>query len=167
MIETVIRLILTHVPLVCFVLAIGLAWLTSSGAASTADHYLRWLLLLSVGVDGLWAGLFHLFAPETAASFIGWQDSPFQFEIGVADFALGVTAIASFWRSLDFRAAVVVFASIFFAGVVYGHIHEALAAGNYAPGNVGVMLAITILRPVLLVGLLWAAMRDRNDSGAA
>jgi hypothetical protein len=166
-IETVIRLILTHVPLLLFVLAIGLGWLNRRGAPSKADHYLRWILLLSIGVDSLWAGLYHVFAPETAAAFIGWQVSPFQFEIGVADIALGVTAVVSFWRSLDFRAAVVVYASIFFAGVVYGHIHDAFVAGNFAPGNVGVMLMLSILRPILLVGLLWAAMRDRQQGGAS
>jgi hypothetical protein len=167
MIETAIRQLLTHVPLVMFLLALVIAWFTSRRARSKADHYLRWLLLLAVGVDGLWAGLYHILAPETAASFIGWQVSPFQFEIGVADTALGITAVVSFWRSLDFRAAVVVFASLFYAGVVYGHIHDAAVAQNFAPGNVGIMLVISILRPLLLAWLLWQAVRDRKSQGIA
>jgi hypothetical protein len=45
----------------------------------------------------LWAGLFHVFFPHVAAASIGWEVSPFQFEVGVADIAIGLTAIASFW----------------------------------------------------------------------
>ncbi len=42
-------------------------------------HFLAWLLLLPIGVGGLWSGFFHIAYPEVAARFIGWQDSPFQF----------------------------------------------------------------------------------------
>ncbi len=160
MFEDIIRVVLTNVPLFLFVTALLLAALTSRQAASKADHFLRWVLLLPVGADALWAGLYHVFAPETAADFIGWQVSPFQFEVGVTDIALGITAIASFWRSLDFRAAVVVYAAIFYVGVVYGHINDALSTGNYAAGNIGILLVLSIIRPLLLVALLWAATRD-------
>ena len=100
MLEDLLRVILTNVPLFLFVTALLLAALTSRQALSKADHFLRWILLLPVGADALWAGLYHVLAPETAADFIGWEVSPFQFEVGIADIALGVTAVVSFWRSL-------------------------------------------------------------------
>ncbi len=161
MLESFIRVVLTNVPLFLFVSALLLAALTSGSAPSKADHFLRWLLLLPVGADALWAGLYHVLAPETAADFIGWEVSPFQFEIGVADIALGVTAVVAFWHSLDFRAAVVIYAAIFYVGVVYGHINDALSTGNYAAGNIGILLVLSIIRPLLLVALLWMGMRDR------
>lgn len=166
MLKDIFRVILTNFPLFLFVMALLLAALTSGPAHSKADHFLRWILLLAVGTDALWAGLYHVLAPETAADFIGWEASPFQFEVGVADVALGVTAIVSFWRSLDFRVAVVVYAAIFYVGVVYGHINDALADGNYAPGNIGILLVLSIVRPLLLVALLWAASRDKSAAGA-
>lgn len=155
-IADLIRFVLTHVPLLCFVAALLLAW---RGQGPVAERFLSWLLLLAVGVDALWAGLFHVFAPHLAASFIGWQVSPFQFEIGIADIALGIVGVMAFRSSLDFKRAVVVYAVVFYVGVAIGHIRDIVTAGNLAPGNAGVLLALTFLRPVLLVWLLLAAGR--------
>lgn len=158
-----IRFVLTHIPLIACCGALILAY---RGQGPAAERYLSWLLLLAVGVDGLWAGLFHVFAPQTAARFIGWQVSPFQFEIGVADIALGVTAILAFRASLGFKSAVVCYAVIFYVGVAIGHIREIVTVGNFAPGNGGVLLVLTFIRPVALVGLLIAARRKAAGQGS-
>jgi uncharacterized membrane protein len=165
MIAETVRFVLTHVPLIMFVLAVLIAAITARQATAKAEHWLGWLLLLPVGADALWAGLFHVLMPHTAASFIGWQVSPFQFEVGVADIALGVAAIVVFWRPLEFKAGVVVYAVIFYVGVVYGHIHEAVAANNFAAGNVGTLLVLSIVRPILLTALLIAASRRAQSFG--
>jgi hypothetical protein len=81
------------------------------GHEPIAERFLSWILLLPIGVTGLWAGLFHVFLPGTAAAPIGWEVSPFQFEVGMADLAIGVTACISFWRDLSFKAAAVSAAS--------------------------------------------------------
>ena len=154
MIGEAIRAILTNLPLILFVLALLVP--TLRGPRS-ADAYLSWLLLLSVGIDGLWAGLFHVFMPHVAAHFIGWEVSPFQFEMGVTDIAFGLTAIAAFRRSLNFKAAMVTFISLLYAGLAIGHIRQIAETGNFAPGNGGVLLALTIVKPVLLVWLLMVA----------
>lgn len=159
-----IRFVLTHIPLIAFGAALILAY-RSQGPA--AERYLSWLLLLAVGLDGLWAGLFHVFAPETAARFIGWQVSPFQFEVGIADIALGITAVLAFRSSLGFKSAVVCYASLFYIGVAIGHVREIVTAGNFAPGNGGVLLVLTLIRPVALVGLLIAARRSAARRGSA
>jgi len=41
-----------------------------SASARAAERYISWLLLLAVGCEMVWAGFFHVFFPETAASFI-------------------------------------------------------------------------------------------------
>jgi hypothetical protein len=99
---------------------------------------LSWILLLPIGVTGLWAGAFHVFLPATAAALIGWQVSPFQFEVGMADLAIGATACIAFWRDLSFKAGAVCAASIFLLGDAVGHVREMVMARNFAPGNAGV-----------------------------
>lgn len=82
MIADFIRLVLTNIPLVGFLLALLMPTLLPNRHVGRAEHYLAWLLLLSIGFTSLRAGLYHIFAPLTAAAFIGWQVSPFQFEMG-------------------------------------------------------------------------------------
>ena len=43
-----------------------------------------WLMLLFVGVSGLYTGILHLAWPAQAAASIGWATSPFQWEVGMA-----------------------------------------------------------------------------------
>ncbi|MFC3691089.1 DUF6790 family protein [Chenggangzhangella methanolivorans] len=162
MIADAIRLALSNVPLLMFVAAIVLA-LARRGPGSTAERLLAWLLLLAVGIDSLWAGVFHVFFPEVARAAIGWGASPFQYEIGVADIALGVVAIASFWRSPPFKSAVALYAIVFYVGVIVGHIREAVTHDDFAPDNFGLLLALTALRAILLVGLL-LAVRTRPSA---
>jgi hypothetical protein len=90
---------------------------------------------------------------------IGWQISPFQFEVGVADLAIGATAVVSFWCSLPFKAAGVCTASIFLLGDAVGHLHQMLEAGNFAPGNAGVPFFMDVICPMLSIVLLAAAWR--------
>jgi len=79
-----------------------LLWSRSSWACQdmvedfSAERLLSWILLLPIGVTGLWAGVTHVAFPTLAASYIGWETSPFQFEVGMADLAIGVTAVISF-----------------------------------------------------------------------
>jgi hypothetical protein len=120
-----------------------------------------WILLLPVGVTGLWAALFRLFFPGVAAADIGWQASPFQFEVGMAYLAIGATACLSFWRNLDFKAAAVMASSIFLLGDAVGHVKQMLVAGNFAPGNAGVPFYSDVALPALMIGLLMIARRSR------
>ena len=95
MIASIVRFVLHNLPAILFVPAIVIA-LTRGGSGSFPERMLSWLLLLPIGLTGLWARHFpHLF-PATAAALIGWQVSPFQFEVGMADLAIGATARMSF-----------------------------------------------------------------------
>ncbi|MGV6875292.1 DUF6790 family protein [Pseudochelatococcus sp. B33] len=166
MIAEAIRLFLTNLPILLFIAAIVAAARDKSDP-NPPRRYLSWLLLLSVGVQGIWAGLFHVFAPQTAASFIHWEPSPFQYEIGIADISIGIVAVLAFWRSLPFKAAVVATVSLFYVGLAIGHIREIINAGNYAPGNAGILLGLTIITPPLLIWLqLWAERKERSAHGS-
>lgn len=155
-----IRFVLTNLPAILFVAALIIPSISRSGPPGR--RYLGWLLLLSVGFDMIWAGFFHVFFPATAAAEIGWQVSPFQFEVGVSDLAIGITAVIAFWRSFAFQAAVTIYVILFYLGVAIGHVRQAVTAQDFAPDNFGVLLLITVAKVVLLAGLLWQAHREAS-----
>src|SRR5271155_348984 len=161
MIAYAIRFVLQNLPALLLVVALVMA-AVRRGHGPTAARFLSWILLLPIGVTGLWAGAFHVFFPATAAALIGWEVSPFQFEVGMADLAIGVTACISFWRDLNFKAAAVSAAAIFLLGDAVGHVKQMLIAGNFAPGNAGVPFYMDIICPLLSITLLIIAKRQKS-----
>jgi hypothetical protein len=152
-----VRFVLSNFTAILFVAAlIGAAF---EKPRPTAARTLTWLLLLPIGVGGLWAAFFHLAYPGMAARFIGWADSPFQFEVGMADLAFGVAGCAAFRASFGFRAAVVLVNAIFLLGDAVGHVRQMIAAGNFAPGNAGPVFYLDVILPVLTIALLLASRR--------
>jgi Family of unknown function (DUF6790) len=159
MMAETIAFVLRNLPVFLFVAALALA-AASRSDAPVADRLLAWILVLPIGVSGLWAAVFHLLFPDVAAAEIGWEPSPFQFEVGMADLAMGATACVSFWRSLDFKAAVVMVNAIFLLGDAIGHVRQMIAADNFAPGNAGVPFFGDIAFPVLALILLIIVQRS-------
>jgi hypothetical protein len=160
MIAQVIGYSIRNLPVLLLVIAL-VAAMAQRGHGQQAERLLSWILLLPIGVTGLWAGISHVFFPAVAAAHIGWEVSPFQFEVGMADLAIGVTACVAFWRNLDFKAAAVIAASIFLLGDAVGHVREMLTAGNFAPGNAGVPFYMDVICPLLAIALLISARRSR------
>jgi hypothetical protein len=156
-----IAFVLRNLPAILFVAALVIAGIRTHPKPA-AERFLAWLLLLPIGISGLWAGTAHVFFPSTAAAHIGWQTSPFQFEVGMADFAVGVTACLAFWRDLSFKAAAVSAASVFLLGDAVGHVRQMAEAGNFAPGNAGVPFFMDIICPVLAIILLAWSVRMRR-----
>ncbi|WGJ13583.1 hypothetical protein QEV83_12880 [Methylocapsa sp. D3K7] len=153
MVAHIISFVLQNLPALLFVVALLVA-AARRRHGPAAERFLSWVLLLPIGVTGLWAGAFHVFFPATAARLIGWDVSPFQFEVGMADLAIGATAVIAFWRDLNFKAAAVCAASIFLLGDAVGHVKQMLIAGNFEPGNAGVPFYTDIICPVLAIALL-------------
>ncbi len=158
-----IRFVLTNLPAVLLALALVIAGLRR-GHGPPARRFLSWVLLLPVGVTFLWAAFYHLVLPSQAAAFIGWQPSPFQFEVGVADLAMGVTACLAFGCSLPFKAAATLAASISLLGDAAGHLHQMLVAGNFAPGNAGTVFYLDIIAPLLAIVLWGLAWREQSEA---
>jgi hypothetical protein len=161
MIAESIGFLLRNLPALLFVIALIVA-AARHGHTSAAERFLSWILLLPVGVTGLWAGITHVLFPATAAAHIGWEVSPFQFEVGMADLAVGATACVAFWRDLNFKAAALSAASIFLLGDAVGHVRQMVVAGNFAPGNAGVPFYMDVVCPLLAIALLLAAKRSRD-----
>lgn len=159
MVGEAIGFFLRNLPAFLFVAALVFA-ASFRGNGGVAERLLAWILLLPIGVTGLWAGISHIFFPAMAAAHIGWQVSPFQFEVGMADLAVGVTAFIAFWRDLSFKAAAVCGASIFLLGDAIGHVREMMLAHNFAPGNAGLPFYMDIICPTLAIILIIITKRQ-------
>jgi len=157
-----IAFFLKNLPAGMLVVALVL-WLL--GTRRDAASLLGWVLLLPIGVTGLWAGIMHVGFPRMAAAYIGWEVSPFQFEVGMADLAIGVTACLAFWRPWEFRAAAVCAAAVFLLGDAVGHVQQMASAGNFAPGNAGGPFYMDIIAPALAVALLFVSRRTPGPPG--
>ena len=76
----------------------------------------------------------HIFFPDQAAALIGWPPgSPFQLEVGFH--AWGLLGFLSIWIDGSFWLATGLGSSFFMLGATYGHLHQTLSSGNYAPYN--------------------------------
>jgi hypothetical protein len=58
------------------------------------------------------------------------------------------------WRSFDLRLAAIVGPALFLLGAAGGHIYQIAKAGNFAPGNAGVILYTDIMIPLIGIALL-------------
>jgi hypothetical protein len=136
-------------------------------AATVIEKLLSWFVFWTIGVLYLYNAVFHIFFGQMAAAFIGWADSPFQFEVGTA--SLGFSAIGFFaaFGSFDRRLAAILGSGIFMLGAAGGHIYQMITAHNFAPGNAGIIFWSDILLPAIGVLLLWLDRRRRRGGVAA
>jgi hypothetical protein len=51
---------------------------------TVAEAFLSYYMLFPIGISNLINFVFHVFFGDTAAKFIGWENSPFQAEVGFA-----------------------------------------------------------------------------------
>jgi hypothetical protein len=143
-------------------LASAIAIARSSAPASTAvvvDKLLAWHVFFAIGAANLANFIFHVFFGRMAAAFIGWADSPFQLEVGMASLGFSAVAFLAAFRSLELRLAAILGPSLFSLGAAAGHINQMLVAGNFAPGNAGVIFYTDIGMPLFGFALLWLQHR--------
>ena len=144
-------------PIIFFLLAILFATFAirrkkTKNREKIVEIFLSYLLLFNVGLMGLLAFVSHIFYPDATAKAIGWgTGSPFQFEIGMANLALGVAGVLCFWLRGSFWFATILITSILFIGCFVGHLIE-YQKGNTAPYNIGPLVWIgDLFIPLLLV----------------
>ena len=131
------------------------------------DRLLRYLLLFPLGLQGLWAFIGHVFFAEQAAASIGWANTPFQYEVGVANLGLGLAAIYAAFKGFEARLAVAIVGACFLIGAGIIHIVDIAGQGNLAPGNAGPILVTDFLTPLaILVLLAFASEKWRPKSPA-
>lgn len=165
--EDAIRLFLGNFSLAMLIAAIALAVVTSAvkrGTPSGAfgEQLFRWTALLAVGFTGIFTFVGHVFYAESTAAHIGWQTSPFQYEVGIADLLVGVLGVLAFRGNFGFRLATTLATTIWQWGDGVGHVRQMIVAHNYAPGNAGSWFWGDVLIPVvMIVSLILACRRPR------
>jgi hypothetical protein len=140
---------------------IHLLLMKQRSAQKTVEVILLYLLVIAVGGGALIAGLMHIFDGPATALRIGWAaGSPFQYEVGVADIAFGVTCILCVFFRGSFWLAAIMANSIFLLGAMAGHVHDAYASGNLAAYNIGPNIIFAdLIMPLILIGLYIAMVR--------
>jgi hypothetical protein len=109
-------------------------------------------LLWLVGVQGFVFASGHLFFADSVADSVGWpRGNPFQFEVGLANLALGVLGAFASSHNRDWWLATVVAFAVFYFGAAIGHVKEAVTERNFAPGNIGGALVFDVAAPALLI----------------
>ena len=101
------------------------------------------------------------------AQAIGWQTSPIQFEVGVANLGIGFAGLYAAFRPFEARLATNLVLACFLIGAGVGHIRDIITAGNFAPGNAGPILFTDLLTPTAIFLLLWLSRSRAEEREAA
>jgi hypothetical protein len=164
--QQLITFILSNFTLTFFVLglvAAGVALLRRPRPwtrAEIVEALLAWFLFFSIGVSFFYNFVMHVFFGEEAAAFIGWQDSPFQAEVGYASLGFAAVGLLAFRGGWEVRLAAILGPALFQWGAAVGHVLDMIRSHNFAPGNAGVMLWSDLLLPVIGFALVAASRRQ-------
>lgn len=153
---------------VAIITAVAKAARSRSGRDTASISYVLWgeVLFYAVGIGFIYTGLMHAYAQNIVAPSIGWQPSPFEYELGWMEIPLGVVAMLSLWRGYEFRLAATIVFSVFVLAAAVQHIQQILCCQNYAPGNAGIFIWIgDIVLPIVLL-LAAALSRKKLPLGA-
>jgi len=173
MIGSAIGFAISNFPLTFFVLGLIVAVIAIMRAprpvssAVVAEKFLLWYVLFNIGIMYLVNFVFHVFFGGMAAAFIGWADSPFQFEVGTASLGFSLVGFFAAFKGLDARLAAILGPSVFCLGAAVGHAYQMVTAHNFAPGNAGPIFYTDIIIPLTGFLLLWLAYRKGERSEAA
>ncbi len=127
------------------------------------EALLRWFLFFSIGASMLYNFVLHVFFSEMTARLIGWADSPFQIEVGLASLGFAVVGFMAFRSGWQVRLAAIVGPACFLVGAGIGHLYQIAKTHNMAPGNAGAILYTDFLIPLAGFVLLWLAHRTSRE----
>jgi hypothetical protein len=139
---------------------------TSIDRPLAVEKLLGWYVFFSIGVDNFYNFVMHVFFGSMSAAFIGWADSPFQFEVGTASLGYAAGGLLAVFKSYDLRLAAVIGPSIFTLGAAVGHLHQMVTAHSFAPGNAGIIFWTDIFIPLFGFALLRLSRRSASQRAA-
>ena len=156
-IEQIIKFALSNFTLTFLIIA-AIATAVSvarRGVEHQWEAAIAFYCLFGIGFTFLYNFVMHVFYGDMAAAFIGWENSPFQAEVGWASLGFAVVGLLAFRMGFEMRLAAVVGPACFLLGAAGGHVYQMITAHNFAPGNAGVIFWTDIIFPVLGAVLLW------------
>src|SRR4029453_10167937 len=98
---------------------------------TVAEAFLSYYMLFPIGISNLINFVFHVFFGDTAAKFIGWENSPFQAEVGFASLGVGIAGVLAYKASLPFRVATFIPPAAFSLGAAGGHVYQCTGANIF------------------------------------
>lgn len=170
--HTAIVFVLSNFTLTFFVLGLLVAFVAIARApkltpGAAVEKLIAWFVFFNIGVSFAYNFVMHGLFGEMSARFIGWADSPFQFEVATASLGFAAVGFLAAFRSFDMRLAAILGPALFTLGAAVGHIHEMVVARNFAPGNAGIIFYTDIGIPLAGFLLLWLSSRARRAAQAA
>lgn len=134
--------------------------------AFTVEALLKYYCFWGYGITWTYNAIMHIVFHEMAAGFIGWEDSPFQLEVGFASLGYGILGLFCIKNNFYLRLGLLISSTCFLWGAAAGHIYEIIEKHNYASGNAGIMMWSGILMPVILIVLLYLSYKTNKKEGS-
>jgi len=114
-----------------------------------SEAFLSYHLLFAIGINNLINFVFHVL-----------------FGVGFASLGVGIAGVIAFKASLPFRFATLIPPWAFSLGAAGGHFYQMIVAHNFSPGNVGLVLPIDILMPIVGFVFLWLSYKHPQPGTA-
>jgi len=152
-------------PLVWIVVPAVGAFLRARHATSSQERleiWQRWWAIGAFGCGSLWMTVAFLAFPDVMATAIGFDRTPFMFEIAFANLGLAIMGFRAASASARERITIGLGGGMFLWGAVIGHVYQWFN-GDHAPGNTGGVLVNDILIPAVMIIL---AVRSRRLAAA-
>ena len=148
-----IAFFLSKFPMVMtvFALLISLFSIYRNPNRSKSEIILGNVFFFAVGLSGLWGFICHAFYSNMASQYIGWQSSPFEFEVAVSNLGMGLVGLFGLRATKSYRIAGTLYTTSFLWGAAYGHIVQMIQTHNFAPGNAGFIFYNDLILPLILI----------------
>ncbi len=138
------------VGLVGFIIVQGID-LSEAGASEwkqiTLGNIVGWL----IGAHGIAMATPHIFMPAPVARSIGWEPSPFQWELGFANLGTGILGVTADSFGREYTLATIIVASISLYAFAVGHVREMLKERNFSIGNAGPIFFMDWIYPSVAI----------------
>jgi hypothetical protein len=173
LIRTCVTLVLANYPLVFFTLGLVAAAISLHRSLKPAsgplivEKLLAWHVFFAIGVYFFYNFVMHSVFGQLSARFIGWADSPFQLEVATASLGFAVVGLYAAFRGFEARVAAIAGPAMFNLGAAAGHVYQMVTAGNFAPGNAGLIFWMDIATPIFGAVLLVLSRREGQPQMAA
>ena len=126
--------------------------------AVIVEALFSYFLLFSIAIANFYNFVLHVFFGKMTAAFIGWDDSPFQLEVGFASLGFAAVGLLAFKGSFDMRLAATV-GPASTSGCGHRPRLPDDRGGQFAPGNAGIIFYSDILAPIIGFIFLWLQRR--------
>lgn len=103
-----------------------------------------------IGWAGVGAGVSHIFFGKKISQTIGFEQSPYELEVGFADLAFGLVALWAVGYTPEFSLAIILASSIFRVGCGIGHIRSMFRNRNFAINNTAILF-VNFVVPAFLI----------------